>query len=432
MMHASEREHALRRSKTIALIFLFGATGIFISTLFFPKSFSVSFIRAVSEAAMIGALADWFAVTALFKRVHIPFISRHTEIIPRNKERIANNLARFVHERFFHTQALQDLLNNANLASKLADWLSEKQNAKIIGTKFNLFLRNALNVVDDTAIQSLLVDAFHHLFAKVDLSQSLGSLIDSLTRDKRHEPLLNDFIIYLSKRLNNDSTQEYLAHGIVNWLEKEHPNKEKILPTQWIGKHGAKLAIDALSKILLEVAQNPEHEIREDIDKAIAGAIEKLKYDEAFKSKAESIKAYMRNDEKLRAYLSKLWRSARKRIIEDTQKEDSIIAAQLENASFWLAKSLKNDEKLINSLNHHINDIALRAAPELTTFLTTHISDTIKNWDDKEMSEQIELNIGKDLQYIRINGTVVGGLIGCILFLLTYIPTVTQKIEQLN
>lgn len=421
-----QREQALKRSKRIALLFLIAATAIFLISLFLPKTLGVLFMKAVAEAAMIGALADWFAVTALFRRVHIPFISKHTEIIPRNKERIANNLASFVHEKFFNEQALTELLKKANLAHKLALWLDNSKNCHILAEKLNTFIRSILNIVDDAAIQHLLINAFHELLAQVDLSRGLGSFINSLTRDGRHEPILDDIFLYLGKKLDSNSTQEYLAQGIITWLETEHPNKEKILPTQWIGRNGAKLAIDALGKILLEIANDPEHKIRKDLNKSLASAIEKLKTDEAFKERAELIKNYLRDDEKLKEYLSKLWQSARKRIIEDTQKEDSIISKQVIRASKWFANNLKEDEYLRQSLNRHINDILLKASPELTKFLITHISDTVKNWDDKDMSKQIELNIGKDLQYIRINGTIVGGMIGCIIFILTNIPQIIE------
>lgn len=380
---------------------------------------------------MIGAIADWFAVTALFKKVHIPIISRHTEIIPRNKERIADNLARFVHEKFFNQRSLEQLLEKANLAEKFVNWLSEPKNIELVTKKTNSFIRSFLNIVDDQAIQSLLINAFHGMLSKVDFSRSLGSLIDSLTRDGRHEPLLNEFIIYLGETLDKEDTQDYLSQGIVTWLETEHPNKEKVLPTQWIGRQGAKLAIEAVGKILIDMSNNPEHKLRRDLDKAIIEAIGKLKSDQEFKNKVENIKQYITDDEKLKTYLGKLWISARKRIIADTENQDSSISKQVENACLWLTTNLINDKRLQGSLNQHINDVIMQASPELTSFLISHISSTVKNWDDAEMSQQIELNIGKDLQYIRINGTVVGGMIGCFLFLVTNIPTIIEKISYL-
>lgn len=369
---------------------------------------------------MIGAIADWFAVTALFKKVHIPFISRHTEIIPRNKEKIANNLAKFVHEKFFNTESLTQLIRNNNPAEKLYLWLNQKKNADLFSQKLNKVALNLLNVIDDTIIQEFIINAFHHALSKVDLSRTTGSLLNSLTKDKRHQALLDEAINYLARKLESDKTQNFIADGIVNWLQTEHPTKEKVLPTQWIGKNGAKLAVDTVSRILTEVAENPNHKIRGDFDGMTQRAILRLKTDTNFKIKAEEIKRYIKDDEKLNIYIKKLWQSARNKLINDAQNDESMIAMNLSSAAQWLGDTLKNDTQLQHAINTHIEDIVNKTTPEFTEFLVKHISDTVKNWDDKDMSRQIELNIGKDLQFIRINGTIVGGLIGLILFLLSH------------
>ena len=369
---------------------------------------------------MVGALADWFAVTALFKKVHIPFISRHTEIIPRNKEKIANNLASFVHEKFFNTEALTLLIRKNNPAEKLYQWLNVEKNADLLSQKLNKVFLSLLNVIDDTIIQNFIIKAFHHALSKVDLSRGAGSLLDSLTKDKRHQALLDEAITYIARKLEQEDTQIFMSEGIVRWLQTEHPTKEKVLPTQWIGKNGAKLAVDALSRILSDVAANPKHKIRVDFDEMTQRAILRLKTDESFKLKAEEIKAYIKDDEKLNAYIKKLWQSARNKLTSDVQADDSVIAINLSASASWLGDTLKSDTQLQQSINAHIEDIVQKMAPEFTEFLVKHISDTVKNWDDKDMSRQIELNIGKDLQFIRINGTIVGGLIGLILFFLSH------------
>jgi len=167
------------------------------------------------------------------------------------------------------------------------------------------------------------------------------------------------------------------------------------------------------------VSQDRAHQIRQAFDRAALKLIDNLKSDPLMAEKADNIKAYLKNDETFNRYLGEVWADLRGWVKNDVNSDDSRIKQRIAEAGQWFGETLLHDEALRESLNEHLEQAAHRVAPEFAAFLTRHISDTVKSWDSRDMSRQIELNIGKDLQFIRINGTLVGGLVGLVLHALT-------------
>ncbi|BDT60964.1 membrane protein [Massilia varians] len=413
------KEAELRRSKMLALAFFAGAALLFVLTLFLPQNWWTGLLRAFSEAAMVGALADWFAVVALFKRVPIPIVARHTEIIPKNKERIADNLGRFVHEKFLDTESIVGLIQRHDPVQKVADWLVKPANTELLGRHLVRVGVWLLDFIEDSAVQGFIRRAVHAMVNSVDLSKSAGTILESLTRDGRHQELLNEGITQLARLLDNADTQATISQGIVDWLKEDYAFIESMLPSELIGRKGAGLAVRLASGILNKVASDPSHPLRARFDSFTQEFIERLKADPSFAGKADEIKAYLLGDETLNGYLATLWGELKGWVKQDLQREDSRLRRRLVATGAWVGKVLAEDPQLRASLSENLESAARGVAPEFAGFLTRHIADTVKQWDDREMSEQIELNIGKDLQYIRINGTIVGGLIGVTLYLLS-------------
>ena len=416
------KETELRQSKMLALAFFAGAASLFVLTLFLPQNWWTGLLRAFSEAAMVGALADWFAVVALFKRVPIPIVSRHTEIIPKNKERIADNLARFVHEKFLDTESIIRLIQRHDPVQKVADWLVKPANTELLGQQLVRVGAWLLDFIEDSAVQGFIRRAVHAMVNSVDLSKSAGTILESLTRDGRHQELLNEGITQLARLLDNADTQATISQGIVDWLKEDYAFIESMLPSELIGRKGAGLAVRLASGILNKVASDPSHPLRARFDVFTQEFIERLKADPAFAARADEIKAYLLGDDTLNGYLATLWGELKAWVKKDLHSADSSLHRRLVATGAWVGKVLAEDPQLRASLNDNLESAARGLAPELAGFLTRHIADTVKQWDDREMSEQIELNIGKDLQYIRINGTIVGGLIGVTLYLLSQAP----------
>ncbi len=417
-----DKESELRAAKRLALMFFAGAGVLFLITLFLRPVWWVGLLKAFSEAAMVGALADWFAVVALFKRVPIPFVSRHTEIIPKNKEKIADNLAVFVRDKFLDTESLIALIRRHDPAQKVAGWLVKPDNTRYLGDYLVKLAAGVLDFIEDAPVQNFISKAVHTLVKSVDLSQSAGAILESMTRNGRHQELLDEGINQLAILLHNEDTQAFIAQGIVDWLKDEYAMFEKVLPSEAIGRKGADIAVRLAAGILAKVNGDAEHPLRQHFDAFTHGFVERLKSDPGFHEKGEEIKRYLLSDDTLNTYLKSLWDDLKAWLKKDLHSEQSVLHQRVMATGAWVGRTLAEDARLRQSLNEHLESAARSAAPEFAQFLTKHISDTVRNWDSKEMSEQIELNIGKDLQFIRINGTIVGGLIGVVLFLLSRLP----------
>lgn len=417
-----DKQHELKRTKRLALLLLLLAAITFIVTLFLPPGFWVSGVKAIAEAAMVGALADWFAVVALFRRVPVPFISRHTAIIPRNKDRIGENLGRFVQEKFLDTDSLLNLIRRHDPSNLLAQWLNAPGNADRIGRHLLQVMRGFLDLTDDARIQNFMRRAVHRAIDKVDLSQTSALLLESLTKNNRHQALLDAAIEQLLKLLHKPSTREFIALQLVRWLKREHPIKAKMLPTEWLGEHSAELVANAVDSLLDDVALDQGHELRLGFNRAVDKLIVKLHNDPEMAERAEEIKGWLKEDASFNRYIGELWNDMRNWLKVDLSSDDSRVQEKVRGAALWLGETLAADPALRDSMNQHLEQAARSVAPEFAGFLTRHISDTVKSWDARDMSQQIELNIGKDLQFIRINGTLVGGTIGLILYLLSQLP----------
>lgn len=417
-----DKEQELRRSKRNALGLLLVAAALFVITLFLPPNFWVSGLKAISEAAMVGAMADWFAVVALFRRVPVPFVASHTAIIPKNKDKIADNLAVFVQEKFLAPATLITLIRQHDPARMLTDWLNAPDNAQRFAKYAVKMIRGFLDVTDDQRIAQLIRRALYRVIDKIDLSASIATLLESLTKNGRHQELLDQAMDQLEILLAKDSTRQFISAQIVGWMKREHPLTAKLLPTGWLGRNGADMVSNAVNSVLDDMGNDKTHAFRKGFDRSVQSFIWKLQNDPATAQKAEEIKQYLKDDEKLNTYVLQLWGDMRNWLKEDLESEDSRVFAKVTESGQWLGNALAQDEKLRLSLNQQMESIAEKVAPEFAEFLTRHISDTVKGWDARDMSQQIELNIGKDLQFIRINGTLVGAFIGLVLYLLSQLP----------
>jgi uncharacterized membrane-anchored protein YjiN (DUF445 family) len=416
------KEAELRKSKQLALSFFLGAAALFVISLFLAPSWPAELLKAFAEAAMVGALADWFAVVALFRRVPIPIVGRHTEIIPANKDKIADNLALFVRDKFLDTESIVGLIRRHDPALMVADWLVKPANTERMGGYLVKMASWVLDFIEDAAVQKFIGKAVHTMVKSVDLSKSAGTILESLTKGGRHQELLDEGIDQLAKLLANEQTQDFIAQGIVDWLREEYAFIERILPSELIGRKGADIAVKLAAGILDKVSEDRGHPLRQRFDAFAHDFIERLKSDPAFAQKGEEIKAYLLGDETLNGYLRALWDDLKAWLKADLARDDSVLRQRIVATGAWIGKVLSEDPQLRASLNENLELASRGAAPEFAGFLTRHIADTVKNWDSREMSAQIELNIGKDLQFIRINGTVVGGMIGVVLYVLSHLP----------
>ncbi len=295
MFHATgaamTKEEELKRSKLIALSLLAAAAAVFVITSLAPRNVWVDGLRAISEAAMVGALADWFAVVALFRKVPIPFVSRHTAIIPNNKNRIADNLAGFVEEKFLKPESLAAVILKTDPSTHVAQWLKEPANRDYLARHLIKLLPEILATVDDARIQQLLRDALNAAIGKLDMSRSLGTLLAGLTRDGRHQELLDDGMVALIGVVNRPATRDMIAAQIGAWLKREHATMELMLPTEWISESGASMIARALQNIMEDIAADRDHKLRIKFDGVVQRFLERLESDPSFIAKGEDSSA---------------------------------------------------------------------------------------------------------------------------------------------
>ncbi|WCM93705.1 DUF445 domain-containing protein [Acidovorax sp. NCPPB 2350] len=426
---ATERAVLLARSKWLATGLLLAVAAVFAATYAFPPSLAVECIRAMSEAAMVGALADWFAVSALFRRIPLPWVQRHTDIIARNKDRIGGNLAVFVRDKFLDAPTLVTLIRRHDPADMLAQWLTSPGNAQLLGRQVARLALAALDTVEDARIQRFMNQAARALVGQLDLSRTMAAALETLTHGGRHQVLLDDLLARVTLLLRAPETRTFIAETIVQWIKREHPLKEKVLPTDWLSGKGAGAIAQAIDSLLAEVASDPSHQLRGTLDTAVQRLVARLQTDPEWERRGHELREYLQNDDTLGRYVQELWTGLRERLQKDLADEDSEVSRKVAAMGQWLGMALAGDPALRVRLNVRLQIWATQVAPDLSQFVAEHIRSTVDRWDAKEMARLVELHIGSDLQFIRINGTVVGGLIGLLLFALSHVPELVQGVQ---
>lgn len=416
----AQRLAELRRAKGKALSLLLAAAGLFLLTLVLPPNVWVLGLRACTEAALIGGLADWFAVSALFRRIPtgVRYFTRHTNVLSRNKDRIAVNLAAFIEEKFLDADSLVNLIRKTDPAAQAAGWLAKPENEVRLAGHVVATMDAAMRLIDEEHVRQVIRDAARAGVDKVDMSGTAAVVLRALTEHGRHQDLLEQVLDQLLAAIRSEPARDMIAKSIVQWIRTGAPLKKRVLPAEWLGENGAALVARAVGLFLEQVQTNRAHDLRVGFDEAVAGFVQRLETDPAARAKGEQIKHYILEDRAFGAYLDGLWDSLRAWILEDLHDANSRLREKIREACGWLGQRLSADPELRAELNDHLEQAAREAAPEFSRFLAAHIRDTIRRWDAAEMAREVELSIGKDLQTIRISGTFVGGAIGLLLYLI--------------
>ncbi|GGF55297.1 DUF445 domain-containing protein [Alteromonas lipolytica] len=417
----------LHKAKRQAGGWLLAAAGMFIGLTVWQTvqpemagSTMIGLLKMMSEAALVGGLADWFAVSALFRPIPAFKPIPHTNIVARNQQAIADNLAQFVKEKFFHEQAIEALVARSAPAKALGLWLTEANNARRLSQYVADSLKGLLNVVYDEPIQQALRRSVERGLRKLPLAALLAGSLRLMTKDGRHQQLVNKLIDKLAAALQSEASQAVIADKLNGWLKTEYRRLEKILPSAWLSEQGAGIAVSAISHTLQDINDDPQHPVRLALNTQIERFIDDLESDEATAQKLDAFRNRLLESEALHQYLQRIWLDIHQWLMNDLAQPQGQVVTRLTVLFNDSGERLLADSTLQQAVNYHMGVAARYIAPELADFLTDHIRRTILGWDSAQMSRQIELNIGKDLQKVRINGTLVGGLIGGILFGLEY------------
>lgn len=371
---------------------------------------SLEWIAAFAEAAMVGALADWYAVVALFR--HPLGIRRlpHTAIIPRNKDRIADNLGEFVQGEFFSPERVAAAVDTVNPALLSAQWLRHEANARRTAAWVRSVLRVTGHALNESEVRSYLRKAAARQILQTDLATLAGRALASLTRSRRHQAVLDLFLQYASHQLQRPEVQEALNTVLAEKL----PLYFRRLKS-WAGIKGGEFTARTLAELIDEINQDPEHPVRVHFDAWAQELIVKLQTDPAYRYQIEQFTHKVAEHPALSRYVDEVWSEWRAAIARDLDAEDSRFEAFLAQQIGRFGKVLEEDQDMRAWLNDRVRSNVPRLVDRYRHQLGQFIASKMKEWNETELVDKLELNIGADLQYIRINGALVGGVVGLLI-----------------
>jgi len=409
------RELTLRRNKTIAGALLVGAALLFIVARLQHASGVWGWVAAFAEAAMVGALADWFAVVALFRHplgLPIP----HTAIVAEKKESIADNLGQFIQEKFLATEVLVERMREFDPARHLCNYLLSRQNAELLARGVTRIISESIDFFEDERVSKVVSAALSDRIDRFDVATSAGNLLESLRRESRHQVVLDELMMRLGAWLATPESQEKIAVALDNWVDAEYPLLGKFIPNRpQFSRNAGEKIVNKVSAFLDAVNADPTHELRHEFDRAVGDFIVKLKHDEGTRARVEELKQEVVNNQQLSHYAKGLVSDLKSWIVQDLDREHSSIQRKIADAAVALGNTLSKSSELSDSINEHLESVVRKYAGNLRSGLARHISETVKEWKNEEFINEIELSIGSDLQFIRMNGTLVGGMIGILL-----------------
>ena len=409
------RRQTLNRNKTIATGLMVGAALLFFVARSRHELGVWEWVGAFAEAAMIGAFADWFAVVALFRHplgLPIP----HTAIIKNKKGVIAGNLADFIRDKFLAPAALTAKLRVYNPAERLSIYLLETHNTELLAQGMSRVLAESLDFLDDERVQKVVRSALSERIEKFDLSTTAGLILDTLRNKNRHQVVLDDLLGRGAAWISTPEAQASLGQTIDKLIKKEYPMLSVFIPNrdQFAQGAGEKI-VRQLNEYLQEVSADPEHKLRQAFDRTVSEFILRLQSDAELRAQVEAIKLEAVHNDQIAAYVQSLAGDLKEWLSQDLQQPDSRVRKKTAAAITGMAGALAADQGLKDSLNEHLEKLMMTYGEPLRSAIAKHITETMQAWETEEFVDEIELSIGSDLQFIRMNGTLVGGLIGLVL-----------------
>lgn len=402
----AERRRALRRMKTLATSLLLVAAVVFAVAFALQEHYPwLGYVRAAAEGAMVGALADWFAVTALFRHplgLRIP----HTAIIPTRKDEIGESLGEFVETNFLADDVVAGKLASIDIAGAIAGWLAEPENARRVVAEGSTAIVGLARLLDDERMRDAIEAVVRtHLIAP-EWGPPLGRLGEKVLASGGHREVV-DLVL--------DRVDDWLA---------AHPDAFATLVSRrlpsWVPSFVDRMVDDRLHaearRFLADVRRDPEHRMRQAIDDALGQLADRLQHDPDTIGRLEAAKERAFDDPRIRELAASAWEAARSAAIGALSDPDGELRARLEAALADTARRVAAEPELRASLNARIVDAALHVVTAYRHDIAGVISETVRGWDAAETTDKIETQVGRDLQFIRINGTVVGALAGLAIY----------------
>jgi uncharacterized membrane-anchored protein YjiN (DUF445 family) len=385
--------------KTLALSLLVLAALVYLLTR--DRDGVLGYVNAGAEAAMVGAIADWFAVTAIFRhpmRLPIP----HTAIIPKRKESLGASLQEFVAENFLREDVVRERIASTKVAARAGGWLVDGDHALRLVDIGARVLSDGLAHVKESDVAAVVEEAIIPRMLDEDLSPMAGQLLGEVVHDRAHVGAVDLMLTELHRWL---SANEEEVTSLVGqrapwwtpiWLDERVAVRIHAESVEWIA----------------EIRDTPDHQARQAMDRWLTQLAHDLQHDPATQERAERLKARLLTQPKVASTSIAIWDALRRALVGSLQDPDGLVRRRAVEELTALGNRLMTDEAFGGRVDEVLADVAAYVVDHYGRDLATIISATVNRWDGKETAERIELHVGRDLQFIRINGTVVGGLAG--------------------
>ena len=407
-MNDAEKKIQLRKYKLFATGLFVLMAVIFVATTILEKrnpAHWIGYIRAFSEAAMVGALADWFAVTALFNYplgLKIP----HTNLIENSKDLIGDNLGNFVVSNFLSPSNIRPYIQKLKISQFVGEWLSKERNQQNLVKEMSNIVLDILNKLDDSAVVNFIGNKAKEMSDDIKINHILGNGIEYVLDKNDHQRMITS----LSKQIKDYVLQN--QEIVKNRVKKE----SFFLIPKFVDDTIAEKITTGLSSFFEEVENDQNHSLRSEITQKLYDFSHEIQTEEKWAEEFRGIKNDFLKKEKINQYSKDIWESIKKSLSKELEDEDSALKKYLQKNLSELAENLKSDEKLQYKIDHWVRVTAYKYILRNTHQFGDLISSTVGNWQGKELSEKLELEVGKDLQFIRVNGTLVGGLVGLVIY----------------
>jgi uncharacterized membrane-anchored protein YjiN (DUF445 family) len=398
----AERRRGLRRMRTLAVSLLLFAAVVYVVTL--GQDGFLGFVNAGAEASMVGAIADWFAVTAIFKHpmgLPIP----HTALIPRRKEMLGRSLEEFVGENFLQESIVRERLDSAQLSLRVGGWLSSESNARRVCDEGATVLTVALQRIRDEDMVVLVEEALLPRFRAEPISPVAGSLLEEVVRDGAHHGLVD---------LTLDEAHRWLTQNESTFVEIVAERAPWWAPQSLNDRVTHRLHVEALAW-LEDIRNDPYHHARTALDSALTQLAQDLLHDPVTQERMERLKDRVLSHPQLVVTATSLWNAFRRALLASLDDPEGPVRVRALQELTLFGQRLQEDAALRQRLDGYVADLVVFSVNRYGAELTAVITHTVNRWDGNEAARRIELHVGRDLQFIRINGTIVGGLVGVVI-----------------
>jgi uncharacterized membrane-anchored protein YjiN (DUF445 family) len=403
------RQAQLDSMKRRATLLLVAATVLFAVTRVLESRFAwLGIVRATMEAAMVGGLADWFAVTALFRHplgIPIP----HTAIVPARKDRVGRTLGAFVQRNFLTRDVIEHRLRSMQVGRRLAEWLAEPENARSISRNAASAMSSAAQMLRDEDVQEVIDRSLATRIRSMRLAPLLGKVLAVMTEDDRHQEVLDEVIELASRTVNDNSDL------IRQRIEQETP---WWLPAA-VDDKIFKRVLGAIQRLLAELSTDRYHPLRSRFDQSLHAFIDRLNTSPEFAARVDAWKEDFLDNEAARKFSASLWEEGKAALARYASNPGDAAPSAIEHALTTFGRKALDDDELLAKMDEFVVDIAAFLVARYQDEVGELIASTVAAWDPELTSRRVELAIGRDLQFIRINGTIVGGLAGTVIYLIS-------------